>query len=244
MAVLAGKGDSLEAVVDQVLATRDRVVVEREGVPAAVVLSARELEGLEYSIDLLSEPKLVRRILEGEAALQSGNLYMGEELGRARPRRALHRALGDRRPDRWRRRRGRPVIAAGGLSPACRQRKALDELQFHVADAARSFIFGQLLADPSGSGVELHGFLARRLAARVETALVIYRLDSVKHLVRLVEVLHLGGLRGSPGEPPLVGRPGPSQRGRPLVSAARGRRRSCRWGERPAPAETRGTAAG
>jgi hypothetical protein len=44
--------------------------------------------------------------------------------------------------------------------------------------------------------VELHGFLARRLAARVETVLVIYRLDSVKRVVRLVEVLNIGGLVG------------------------------------------------
>jgi hypothetical protein len=80
-----------------------------------------------------------------------------------------------------------------GSEPA---RKALDELQFHVADEARRFIFGQLLIDPIGSGVELHGFLARRLATRVETALVIYRLDSVKRVVRLVEVLNIGGLVG------------------------------------------------
>ena len=85
MAVLAGNGDDLGSVVDQVLATRDRVVVERAGVPAAVVLSLHDLEGLEYSIELLSEPRTVRRILEGEAALQSGNHYMGEELAALDP---------------------------------------------------------------------------------------------------------------------------------------------------------------
>ena len=75
-------------------------------------------------------------------------------------------------------------------------KKALGELQPHVADAVRSFIFGELLANPVASGVELRGFLSRRLAARVETALVIYRLDSVKHLIRLVEIFNLGGLVG------------------------------------------------
>jgi hypothetical protein len=83
-----------------------------------------------------------------------------------------------------------------GLVASEPARKALDELQFHVADEARRFIFGQLLVDPVASGVELHGFLARRLAARVETALVVYRLDSVKRVVRLVEVLNIGGLVG------------------------------------------------
>ncbi|MGO9581215.1 MAG: type II toxin-antitoxin system Phd/YefM family antitoxin [Acidimicrobiales bacterium] len=194
MAVLAGKGDNLEAVVDQVLSTRDRVVVEREGVPAAVIMSARDLEGLEYSVDLLSEPKTVRRILEAEAALQSGNLFMGEELAALDPDAhfvvrsvtggvtlSMSPRAGD---DRW------------GLVASVPTQKAIDQLQFHVADAVRSFIFGELLVDPVSAGVELRGFLARRLAARVETALLIYRLDSVKHLVRLVEVFNIGGLVG------------------------------------------------
>jgi PHD/YefM family antitoxin component YafN of YafNO toxin-antitoxin module len=195
MAALGGKGDNVDAVVDHVLATRERILVERDGAPAAVIISARELEGLEYTIDLLSEPKMVRRILEAEAALQSGNLYMGEELAALDPdARFVARAVSGSaslavaaRPsgdDRW---------GLVGSEPA---RKALDELQFHVADAARRFIFGQLLIDPIGSGVELHGFLSRRLATRVETALVIYRLDSVKRVVRLVEVLNIGGLVG------------------------------------------------
>jgi len=165
-------------------------------VQAAAVVSARELAGLEYSIDLLSEPKMVRRILEGEAALQSGNLYMGEELAALDPdaRFVVRSVTGGLNLA--------PTVRVSGeewgLVASVPSRKALDELQFHVADATRKFIFGPLLVDPMSSGVELHGFLARRLAARVETALVIYRLDSVKRLVRLVEVLNVGGLVGRP----------------------------------------------
>jgi PHD/YefM family antitoxin component YafN of YafNO toxin-antitoxin module len=195
MAAVAGKGDNVDDVVDHVLATRERVLVERDGAPAAVIIPARELEGLEYTIDLVSEPKTVRRILEAEAALQSGNLYMGEELAALDPDArfvvravtggvSIATAARSNTDNRW---------GLVGSEPA---RKALDELQFHVADEARRFIFGQLLIDPIGSGVELHGFLARRLATRVETALVIYRLDSVKRVVRLVEVLNMGGLVG------------------------------------------------
>jgi len=195
MAAVAGKGDNVDDVVDHVLAKRERVLVERDGAPAAVIIPARELEGLEYTIDLLSEPKTVRRILEAEAALQSGNLYMGEELAALDPDArfvvravtggvSIATAARSNTDNRW---------GLVGSEPA---RKALDELQFHVADEARRFIFGQLLIDPIGSGVELHGFLARRLATRVETALVIYRLDSVKRVVRLVEVLNMGGLVG------------------------------------------------
>ena len=195
MAALAGKGDTVEEVVDHVLTTRERMLVERNGAPAAVIMTARELEGLEYTIDLLSEPKTVRRILEAEAALQSGNLYMGEELAALDPdaRFVVRTVTGSV-----------PLVAAvrttgdsrWGLVASEPARKALDELQFHVADEARRFIFGQMLVDPIGSGVELHGFLTRRLAARVETALVVYRLDSVKRVVRLVEVLNIGGLVG------------------------------------------------
>ena len=195
MAAVADKDDNVDAVVDNVLATRERIVVERGGVPVAVIMPARELEGLEYTIELLSEPKTVRRIIEAEAALQSGNLYMGEELAALDPdARFVARVVtggmslvATVRPstdERW------------GLVASEPARKALDELQFHVADAARRFIFGKLLDDPIGSGVELRGFLARRLATRVETALVIYRLDSVKRVVRLVEVLSIGGLVG------------------------------------------------
>lgn len=195
VAVLSSKGDDLEAVVERVVATRDRVVVERAGVPAAIMVSPRELEGLEYSVDLLSEPKMVRRILEGEAALGSGNLYMGEELAVLDPdgRFVVRSVAGGLTVH--------PVPRPGGdgswgLVASMPARQSLDELQFHVADAVRSFIFGRLLVEPIVAGVELHGFLARRLATRVETALVIYRLDTVKRLVRLVEVLNLGGLVG------------------------------------------------
>ena len=53
------------------------------------VVSAREMAGLEYSIDLLSEPKMVRRILEGEAALPERQPLHGRGAGRSRPRRAV-----------------------------------------------------------------------------------------------------------------------------------------------------------
>jgi len=195
MAALTAEDGSIKDAVDRVLTTRDRLLIERAGAPVAAIISARELDGFVYTIDLLSEPRTVRRILEGEAAIQGGNLYMGEELAALDPdARFVARAV-----------RVGVVLAAamrsgGGarwdLIASVPARKALDDLQFHVADAVRRFIFGQMLNDPVGTGVELRGFLARRLASRVETALVIYRLDSVKHVVRLVEVLNIGGLVG------------------------------------------------
>jgi PHD/YefM family antitoxin component YafN of YafNO toxin-antitoxin module len=193
MTAVASKGGNLEALADQVITTRERVVVEQDGRPSVVMMAASELDGLEYSIDLLSEPKVVRRIIEGEAALQSGNLLMGQDLSVLDPNgrfvlRAVtggvNQAAGSLRGDRW-------MLVASEPSA-----KALDALAFHVADAVRQFIFGPLLDDPIGLGVELQGFLARRLATKVETALVVYRLDSVRRAVRLVEILNFGGVVG------------------------------------------------
>jgi len=200
MAALTAEDGSIKDAVDRVLTTRDRLLIERAGAPVAAIISARELDGFVYTIDLLSEPRTVRRILEGEAAIQGGNLYMGEELAALDPdARFVARAV-----------RVGVVLAAamrsgGGarwdLIASVPSRKALDDLQFHVADAVRRFIFGPLLDDPVGSGIELQGFLARRFAARVETALVIYRLDSVKHVVRFIEVLNIGGMVGQQDVP-------------------------------------------
>jgi len=192
MSVSGNRGDSVEAAVDHVLANRERVFIERDGAPADVIMAARELEGRDYTIAMLSEPKTVRRILEGENALQAGAMLMGDDLAELDPDgRYLVRPVT----------RGAPLAVTARLGGDTRwalvasapAHSALEELQPHIADAVRKFMFGQLISDPVGVGVELYGFLARRLAARVETALVVFRLDSVKRIVRVVEILNIGG---------------------------------------------------
>ena len=156
MAVLAGKDDNLDAVVDQVVSTRDRVVVERAGVPAAFVVSAREMEGIDYSIELLSEPKTVRRILEGEAALQSGNLYMGEELSALDPdaRYVLRSVRGGLNLAPTARGGG----SAWGLVASVPSRKALDELQIpRRRSGPRASSSGRFLSTRSRPGSSCTG---------------------------------------------------------------------------------------
>jgi PHD/YefM family antitoxin component YafN of YafNO toxin-antitoxin module len=192
MGVLGNKGESVEAVVDHVLATRERVFIERDDVAAAVIMAARELEGRDYTIAMLSEPRTVRRILDAENALQGGDMLMGDDLAKLDPDgRYLVRAVT----------RGASLVTTAhlggdsrwGLVASAPAHKALEGLQPHIADAVRKFMFGELINDPAAKGVELYGFLARRLATRVETALIIFRLDSVKRIVRVVEILNIGG---------------------------------------------------
>ncbi len=191
----ASESENLGQVIDRVLATRERAVFERDGKPVTAMVSARELKGLDLTVDLLSDPRTVRRIVEAENAIHSGSLFMGEELAVLDPEgRFVARSVAG----------GAALAAAmrsgGGtrwdLVTGTAARDSLDALQLHVADAVRRFVFGPMLNDPAVAGVELRGFLSRRFAARIETTLVVYRLDSVKRVVRLIEVLNMGGSVG------------------------------------------------
>jgi len=49
-----------------------RVVITKHGRPAAVVLSVADLEGLEQTLELLSNPRAMRRIRRAEAEIAAG----------------------------------------------------------------------------------------------------------------------------------------------------------------------------
>ncbi len=70
----------LSALVDRVEGEHDRVVVTRNGRPAAVLISPDDLESLEETLAILSDPELVRRIRKGEAAIGAGDAVTLEEL--------------------------------------------------------------------------------------------------------------------------------------------------------------------
>jgi antitoxin YefM len=58
----------LSELVDRVEGEHDRVVVTRNGRPAAVLISHEDLEGLEETLAALSDPDLMRQIRQSEAA--------------------------------------------------------------------------------------------------------------------------------------------------------------------------------
>ncbi len=62
----------LSEIADRVEGTHDRVVVTRKGRPAAVLVSPEDLESLEETLAVLSDPELMRQIRASEAELKRG----------------------------------------------------------------------------------------------------------------------------------------------------------------------------
>jgi prevent-host-death family protein len=70
----------LSEVADEVDRTHDRVHITRNGREFVVLISARDLESLEATIELLSDPAAIARIREAEAALARGETTSAEEM--------------------------------------------------------------------------------------------------------------------------------------------------------------------
>ena len=70
----------LSEIVDGVEQRHDRVLLTRNGRPAAVILSPEDLETLEETLDILSDPKAMRDIRRAEAEIEAGNVVSGDEL--------------------------------------------------------------------------------------------------------------------------------------------------------------------
>jgi prevent-host-death family protein len=64
----------LSEVVDEVEREHARVVITKHGRPAAVVLSIDDLESLEETLDIMSNPEAMADIREGRAAIEAGDV--------------------------------------------------------------------------------------------------------------------------------------------------------------------------
>lgn len=62
----------LSEIVDGVEDRHDRVVLTRNGRPAAIILSPDDLQALEDTLELLSDPKAMRAIRKAEADIDAG----------------------------------------------------------------------------------------------------------------------------------------------------------------------------
>ncbi|HLH15083.1 MAG TPA: type II toxin-antitoxin system Phd/YefM family antitoxin [Solirubrobacteraceae bacterium] len=62
----------LSELVDRVEDQHDRVVLTRNGKPAAVLISHDDLESLEETLSILSDPAAIKQIHESEQALAAG----------------------------------------------------------------------------------------------------------------------------------------------------------------------------
>lgn len=76
----------LSEVVDDVVTTHERVTVTRNGRPVAVVLSTDDLEAIEETVAILSDPDAVRAIQLGRAAIAAGDVATREEIETLRER--------------------------------------------------------------------------------------------------------------------------------------------------------------
>lgn len=70
----------LSEIVDRVEQHHDRVLLTRHGRPAAVILSPDDLEALEETLDILSDPKAMRAIRRAEAEIDNGTFLTADQL--------------------------------------------------------------------------------------------------------------------------------------------------------------------
>jgi len=61
----------------------ERVVVTRNGRPAAVLISPDDLDSLEETLELLSDQSAVKELVEAEAAVAAGDVVRGVDAVRA-----------------------------------------------------------------------------------------------------------------------------------------------------------------
>ncbi|MGK2884735.1 MAG: type II toxin-antitoxin system Phd/YefM family antitoxin [Rhodococcus sp. (in: high G+C Gram-positive bacteria)] len=79
--------DHFSDFVDRVEQHHERVIVTRNGRPAAVLISTEDLEALEETLSLLSDPEAMAQLAEAEAAINAGDVVRGVDATRAlRPR--------------------------------------------------------------------------------------------------------------------------------------------------------------
>jgi prevent-host-death family protein len=80
MLPLAQVKSKFSEMVDRVEHTQDRIVVTRNGRPAAVMISPDDLASLEDTLELLSDPDAMRELTEARQAADTGDYITGDEL--------------------------------------------------------------------------------------------------------------------------------------------------------------------
>lgn len=70
----------LSELVDRVAREHDRIVLTRNGVPAAVLISTDDLEAIEDTLELLSEPGAREEIERARRGVRSGDSFTADDL--------------------------------------------------------------------------------------------------------------------------------------------------------------------
>jgi prevent-host-death family protein len=69
--------DRLSEFVDRVQREHERVTITKNGKPAAVLVSAEDLESIEETLAVLSDRRGVRELAEAEAAVAAADVVRG-----------------------------------------------------------------------------------------------------------------------------------------------------------------------
>ena len=75
--------DRFSEFVDRVDREHERIVVTRNGRPAAVLISPDDLASLEETLELLGDQDAIKELVEAEAAVSAGDVVRGVEAVRA-----------------------------------------------------------------------------------------------------------------------------------------------------------------
>lgn len=71
---------TLRALLDEIAQTHERVVITRNGTPAAVLMALDDLASLMETVDVLSDADLAAGIRQGRADLASGRVHTTDEV--------------------------------------------------------------------------------------------------------------------------------------------------------------------
>ncbi|MCG5219116.1 type II toxin-antitoxin system Phd/YefM family antitoxin [Streptosporangium soli] len=74
---------NLSKLIDSAVGTHERFEITRNGVPAAVLLSADDYEAMRETIEILADSELLTAIREGLADLESGNTFSQDQVAKA-----------------------------------------------------------------------------------------------------------------------------------------------------------------
>lgn len=75
--------DRFSEYVDRVQRHHERIVVSRNGRPAAVLMSIADLESLEETLDVLSDPEAVAELRAAAGEVERGEVVRGVDAVRA-----------------------------------------------------------------------------------------------------------------------------------------------------------------
>jgi prevent-host-death family protein len=70
----------LSEIIDEIVTTQERITVTRNGRPVAVVLSTDDLDAIEETLAILSDPAAMREIEQGRSAIASGDVVTKDDI--------------------------------------------------------------------------------------------------------------------------------------------------------------------